>query len=165
MGSRLKLMLVRSFSTTSRPALRAAASGGRPRAGSDTTGTGTALTLPRHGSPTGMRHTTRGATHGSGRSYLPISAYANQSAPTATFALLKRTNVLEIRTAPDLLKRPPASPEPRFLLGRPPFTFREASSAAQHSCTVDEQFPTPMPARHETVQALGEGLDSSASMK
>jgi hypothetical protein len=29
-------MLVRSFSTTSRPALRAAASGGRPRAGNDT---------------------------------------------------------------------------------------------------------------------------------
>jgi hypothetical protein len=39
MGSRLKLMLVRSFSTTSRPALRAAASGGRPRAGNDPTGT------------------------------------------------------------------------------------------------------------------------------
>ena len=34
MGSRLKLMLVRSFSTTSRPALRAAASGDRPRADS-----------------------------------------------------------------------------------------------------------------------------------
>jgi hypothetical protein len=29
--------VVRSFSTNSRPALRAAASGGRPRAGSDTT--------------------------------------------------------------------------------------------------------------------------------
>jgi GntR family transcriptional regulator len=36
MGSRLKLMLVRSFSTTSRPALRAAAYGGHPRAGNDT---------------------------------------------------------------------------------------------------------------------------------
>ena len=31
------MMFVRSFSTTSRPALRAAACGGRPRAGSDTT--------------------------------------------------------------------------------------------------------------------------------
>jgi ketosteroid isomerase-like protein len=33
-------MFVRSSSTTSRPALRAAASGGRPRAGSDPTATG-----------------------------------------------------------------------------------------------------------------------------
>jgi hypothetical protein len=33
----------RSFSTSSRPALRAAACGGRPRAGSETTGTGTDL--------------------------------------------------------------------------------------------------------------------------
>jgi hypothetical protein len=32
--------VVRSFSTNSRPALRAAASGGRPRAGNDPTGTG-----------------------------------------------------------------------------------------------------------------------------
>ena len=31
------IVSVRSFSTNSRPALRAAASGGRPRAGSDTT--------------------------------------------------------------------------------------------------------------------------------
>jgi hypothetical protein len=34
------MVLVRSFSTTSRPALRAAACGGRPRAGSDPTATG-----------------------------------------------------------------------------------------------------------------------------
>jgi hypothetical protein len=38
---------VRTFSTNSGPALRAAAYGGRPRAGSDTTATrGTGLTLP-----------------------------------------------------------------------------------------------------------------------
>ena len=38
--------VVRSFSTNSRPALRAAACGGRPRAGSDTTATdGTGLTF------------------------------------------------------------------------------------------------------------------------
>ena len=34
------MLLVISFSTNSRPALRAAASGGRPRAGNDTTATG-----------------------------------------------------------------------------------------------------------------------------
>ena len=34
------MSLVRSFSTNSRPALRAAACGGRPRAGSHTTVTG-----------------------------------------------------------------------------------------------------------------------------
>jgi len=36
----LLALLVRSFSSTSRPALRAAACGGRPRAGNDTTATG-----------------------------------------------------------------------------------------------------------------------------
>ncbi len=36
-GRPLLALLVRSFSTTSRPALRAAACGGRPRAGSDAT--------------------------------------------------------------------------------------------------------------------------------
>jgi hypothetical protein len=36
---RASVVRVRSFSTNSRPALRAAASGGRPRAGNDTTGT------------------------------------------------------------------------------------------------------------------------------
>jgi hypothetical protein len=35
--SALLSLVVRSFSTNSRPALRAAACGGRPRAGSDTT--------------------------------------------------------------------------------------------------------------------------------
>jgi hypothetical protein len=41
--------VVRSFSTNSRPALRAAASGGRPRAGNATTGnwgTGQTLSIP-----------------------------------------------------------------------------------------------------------------------
>src|SRR5215207_9199289 len=38
-SSKATIALVRSFSTNSRPALRAAACGGRPRAGSDTTAT------------------------------------------------------------------------------------------------------------------------------
>jgi hypothetical protein len=38
--SKTTIVLVRTFSTNSRPALRAAACGGRPRAGSDTTATG-----------------------------------------------------------------------------------------------------------------------------
>ena len=54
---------VRLFSTRSRPALRAAACGGRPRAGNDMTGTGdwptAPLALERQRSGTQVRHTYR----------------------------------------------------------------------------------------------------------
>jgi hypothetical protein len=43
-------LVVTTFSTTSRPALRAAACGGRPRAGNDTTGTGEPASPSRQGS-------------------------------------------------------------------------------------------------------------------
>ena len=49
----LESFVGRSFSTNSRPALRAAACGGRPRAGSDTTATG------RPASPTTQARTDR----------------------------------------------------------------------------------------------------------
>jgi hypothetical protein len=42
--------VVRNFSTNSRPALRAAACGGRPRAGNDTTGTEEPASPSRQGS-------------------------------------------------------------------------------------------------------------------
>jgi hypothetical protein len=50
-ASKATIALVRSFSTNSRPTLRAAASGGRPRAGSDTTVTGEPASRSRHGEP------------------------------------------------------------------------------------------------------------------
>src|SRR4029450_10355794 len=49
-------MLVRSLSTSSRPALRAAASGGRPRAGGDAAATGEPTSPTRQGVPQTVAH-------------------------------------------------------------------------------------------------------------